>query len=240
MLGIAADDSDDDPEDEDEDEDDSKSMSAAPETAVDKPPSSGEGVRSHEEGVVRESDVPEGLPEGFFDAPEQTVRTVTTEGHDPSEDPRIPGTGKAERIVDPRRVVEPKAQKLDPARAAKLEAEAAAEAERDEERLAAMRTARLMPPQDPATEEDPTLGGDAGGADESAPVEEGAAGGGSALPEGFFDDPEVGKVPLSRRPYRNAPRGVNPCSEFPGFDRLMRDHGRCDLRELCVLSGGNL
>lgn len=236
MLGIAADDSDDDQEDQDED--DSKSMSAAPEKAVDKPPSSEGEVRSHEGGVVRQSDVPEGLPAGFFDEPEQAVPTVTTEGEDPSEDARIPGTGEAERVVDPRRGVEPKGQKLDPARAAKLEAEAAAEAERDEERLAAMRAAGLMPLQGPATEEDPTLGGDTGEADESAQVEAGAAGGGSALPEGFFDDPEVRKVSLSRRAggaLWSAPCGVNPFSGFPGFGWLMRGHGRYDFRESRVL-----
>lgn len=120
------------------------------------------------------SAAPEGLPAGFFDedvAPSESV---------------LPGEHEAARN-EPEEV----AVGFGPERAAQLAAEAEAEAEadaaREAERLAALRAAGVVLTVVPATAAaavDGEMDADEAGTGAAAPN-------GSALPEGFFDDPEV-------------------------------------------------
>lgn len=146
--------------------------------------------------------VPEGLPAGFFDdelpaEPEAATvefSDIVSLDNDRGEDGGVSLSGSANGKQDKNLAPAPARSRgrLDPARAAELVAEAAAQEAADELRVrevaaravAATRAAR------------PTAGGVETGKEvgKSEDADAAAAPNGSALPEGFFDDPEVGKL----------------------------------------------
>ncbi len=174
LLGIAADDSssdDDDDQDGDKggEKDAAASLTPTPATAT--------------------AAIPEGLPPGFFDDPEDGG---TSENAVESKEQAAPAAAPASAAPVPA------AGGFGAERAAELAAEAAAIAEadalREAEKLAALRAAGISVPDGvPAMASAvATAGGGEAGAGAAAEEDAAAAApNGSALPEGFFDDPEI-------------------------------------------------
>lgn len=132
------------------------------------------------------SAIPESLPAGFFDE-DVDLAGVSTSG---STDQR----GMHDADMRPKEGS--KTGAFGPERAAELAAEAAAEAEadalREKERFAKMRAAGVVQAGDKTgAAMEPGAVGDATPFLRPDGDEDGAAPNGSALPEGFFDDPEV-------------------------------------------------
>lgn len=153
--------------------------------------------------------IPEGLPAGFFDDAEEQedeeedIVAASEEKAPPLSEENVGGgayggagtASRGSKVTDVGRragaPVAPGSGRLDPARAAELAAEAEAEAEADELRAAAAARAagavQIVSPVVGAGQAMPAQEN----ADAEADEGKGAAPNGSALPEGFFDDPEV-------------------------------------------------
>lgn len=129
--------------------------------------------------------VPEGLPAGFFDEDVEPSEGIVGEGQE------VEGVGDRGDEAEGRAIAGAEAGGFGPERAAQLAAEAAAEAEadavREAERLAALKAAGALR----TVVEDAGASVGSGDVGETKAEEGEPAPNGSALPEGFFDDPEV-------------------------------------------------
>lgn len=162
-----------------------------------------------------QADVPEGLPADFFDeAPARAgaeTEAVPEQKGCENEAALLREDAAEIKRDSPAAVHAPPAPlsgRLDPVRAAQLEAEAAAQAEADEVRVkeaaaravAAARAAGVVAVDRAAAGVTATEDDDDGDAGAAAPN-------GSALPEGFFDDPEVNSGLEAWRTFRRIELG---------------------------------
>lgn len=134
--------------------------------------------------------VPEGLPAGFFDEDVEPSDVIVEEKQEVEGVGADSDNGRKDKAGG-RAIAGAAAEGFGPERAAQLVAEAAVEAEadavREMERLAALKAAGALR----TVVEDAGASVGSGDVGETKAEEGEPAPNGSALPEGFFDDPEV-------------------------------------------------